>query len=165
MANQAKQRKIEKNSCVVLKERIVELERQLELYKKTHSETQRLAVVVKDSNDAVTVQDLQGNITAWNYGAERIYGYTEAEALQMNIFQIIPKDKKRETLQFFKRIKNGETNESFETQRLTKEGETLDVWLTVTPLRDSKGKLREIATTERDITDRKQIEASLKIRT
>ncbi|MDH3391491.1 MAG: ATP-binding protein, partial [Desulfobulbaceae bacterium] len=49
--------------------------------------------------------------------------------------------------------------------RLTKEGETLDVWLTVTPLRDSKGKLREIATTERDITDRKQIEASLKIRT
>lgn len=158
MANQAKQRKIEKSSCVGLKERIVELERQLEFYKKTYSETERLAVVVKDSNDAITVQDLQGNITAWNYGAERIYGYTEAEALQTNIFQIIPKDKKREALHFFKSIKNGEIIESFETQRLTKEGKTLDVWLTVTPLRDSKGKLRAIATTERDITDRKQAE-------
>ena len=60
----------------------------------TGSIIRRLAVVLKDSNDAITVHDLQGNVIAWNRGAETMYGYTEAEALEMNIAQIVPPYKK-----------------------------------------------------------------------
>jgi two-component system CheB/CheR fusion protein len=112
----------------------------------------RLATVVKDSNDAVTVQDLEGNITAWNRGAEKMYGWSEAEALKMNIVDIIPKEKKKEALEFIKEMKKGKGVESFETTRKTKSGQTRDIRLTVSKLTDKEGKLTEIATTERDIT-------------
>ena len=153
------------NSYAKLKDKVEDLERQLAFYKKKYDETERLAVVVRDSNDAITVQDLRGKITAWNRGAERIYGYTEQEALQMSIFQIIPADKKEETSHFFEMIATGKSIDSFETQRLTKSGTMLDIWLTVTPLFDSTGKITFVATTERDITERKQIEDTLKKRT
>ncbi len=114
-----------------------------------------LAAVVANSNDAITVQDIDGRILAWNLGAERIYGYSEAEALNMNILAIIPRNRQEEARAFLQRLKGGEVVESFESQRLTKDGKIIDVWLTVTRLSDDSGKTTLIATTERDITEKK----------
>jgi len=115
----------------------------------------RLAIVLKDSHDAITVQDLHGNIMAWNRGAERMYGYTEAEALEMNVAQIAPPDKKIEAIEYMNRIAAGEISESFETQRISKDGRILDVWLVVTCLKDDNGAVDSIASTGRDITEMK----------
>ena len=111
----------------------------------------RLAALVKDSNDAVTVHDFDGNITAWNRGAEVMYGYTEQEALRMNIRDIVPKGKRKEAQGMIERIKQEKEVKSFTTQRKSKDGRILDVWLTVTQLADEKGRPVGIATTERDL--------------
>lgn len=116
----------------------------------------RLATVVKDSNDAITVQDFDGNIIAWNHGAEKMYGWSEKEALKMNILSTVPESKREEISSFIKGIQKGNFIESFETQRLTKDGRVRDVWLTVTKLVDDKGNPVSVATTERDITERKK---------
>lgn len=129
--------------------------------KRAEAQTRRLATVTIDSNDAITVQDFEGKITAWNRGAERMYGYTEAEALGMNIGDTVPEEKRAEALAFVEKLKKEEEVPSFETQRLTKDGRILDVWLTVTALRDEMGKPIGIATTERDITERKRAEERL----
>lgn len=134
MDTRAKQTKLKKDPCIGLRKRIEELERELTFFREKYGENERLAVVVRDSNDAITVQDLQGKITAWNRGAERIYGYTEDEALRLNIFEIVPEDKKNEAREFLGKIAKGKTVDSFETQRLAKNGKILDIWLTVTPL-------------------------------
>ena len=123
------------------------------------SDIRRLAAVVIDSNDAITVQDLEGKISAWNRGAERMYGYTELEARAMNIQDTIPSAKRQEALEFIAAVAAlAPAAPSFETQRVTKDGRTLDVWLTVTVLVDEAGKPVGIATTERDITERKRAE-------
>jgi two-component system CheB/CheR fusion protein len=116
----------------------------------------RLAAVVQDSNDAITLQDRTGKIIAWNRGAQRMYGYPEAEALHMNVRDIVPKAKRKEALDFVERLFQGQTVESFETQRLTKDGRTLDVSLTVALLVDDNGEPEYVATTERDVTEQKQ---------
>jgi PAS domain S-box-containing protein len=120
-----------------------------------------LAAVVHDSNDAITVHDFKGNIKFWNLGAKRIYGYTKAEALTMNIHQITPKNGRDGVLELLKRLREGEQVRSFEAQRLTKDGQLVDVWVTVTTLADREGNLVAIATTERDITERKRLEREL----
>ncbi len=123
----------------------------------------RLVSVVMNSNDAITVQDFEGNITAWNKGAEKTYGYSEAEALEMNIRDIVPVNKRSEALDFVRRLQEEEEEvESFESQRISKDGIVLDVWLTVTRLVDDAGKPFAVATTERDITERKQAEEALR---
>ena len=127
--------------------------------KQAEAEHRRLATIVIDSNDAVTVQDFKGRLTAWNRGAERMYGYTESEALSMNIRDIVPGDRCDEALEFVGRIARDEDVKSLETQRISKDGRTLDVWLTVTKLVDEAGRPVAVATTERDITERKKAEA------
>jgi PAS domain S-box-containing protein len=112
----------------------------------------RLAVILKDSNDAITVQDLQGNIKAWNKGAEKLYGYVEGEALKMNILQLVPPEQSEKGLEYIEKIQSGKIIESYETQRISKKGKLLDIWFTVTPLTDDSGNIDSIATTERDIT-------------
>jgi PAS domain S-box-containing protein len=120
-----------------------------------------LAAVVHDSNDAITVQDFEGNIKFWNLGARRIYGYTRTEALKMNVCQIIPKHGRDDALVLLKRLREGEKVRSFEAQRLAKDGRLIDVWVALTTLTDEAGSLLAVATTERDITDRKQLEREL----
>jgi PAS domain S-box-containing protein len=117
-----------------------------------------LAAVVHDSNDAITVLDFQGNIKFWNLGAKRIYGYTKTEALKMNVRQMTPKNGRDGVLTLLKRLKEGEKVSSFEAQRLTKDGRLIDVWINVTKLTDDAGNLAAVATTERDITERKRLE-------
>ena len=112
-----------------------------------------LTAVTMDSNDALTVQDRDGRILAWNQGAERMYGYTEEEALKMNIAGLVPRGKKKKALEFAKAVLTGKHVKSSRTTRVTKDGRTLEVWLTVMQLKDRLGQPYRVATTERDVTD------------
>jgi hypothetical protein len=147
----------------LLQKRILELEtsdgerkQQQQQQQQQDKTIRRLATVVRDSNDAITIQDFEGNITAWNHGAERMYGYSEKEALEMNIGLLTTPDKLAEQKEFTRRIIAGEAITSFETQRVTKDKRVLDVWLAVTKILEDDGKPIGIASTERDITERKQ---------
>ena len=86
-----------------------------------------------------------------------MYGWSQAEALHMNIRQLIPKGKIKEISEYTKKLKSGQSGNSFETQRLCKNGKILNVWLTMTALIDGSGKLVEIASTERDISELRQL--------
>ncbi|MFP3985422.1 MAG: PAS domain S-box protein [Candidatus Bathyarchaeia archaeon] len=130
--------------------------------KKAEAELRRLATIVTDSNDAVTVVDMGGKIISWNKGAEDTYGYRKDEALGMDVLKIVPEDKKQETLDVIGKIKMNEAVGSFETKRLAKDGRVLDVWLTVTKLVDAEGNAVALATTERDITEKKRLEERLR---
>ncbi len=129
--------------------------------KRMEKELQLLAAAVRNSNDAITILDLEGNIISWNLGAERIYGYTEAEAIKMDISRIIPDHKRHEMISLTERLLKGETIEFFETQRLTKNNRMLDISLTAAVLKDEKGKPFVITTTERDITGRRCLEKEI----
>ena len=82
----------------------------------------RMATLIQDSNDAITFQDLEGNILAWNRGAELMYGYSEAEALSMNIVDTVPKEYQEEARAFLASLKRGELVATLETKRKTKDG-------------------------------------------
>jgi PAS domain S-box-containing protein len=108
------------------------------------------------------MHDLEGKILAWNRGAKETYGYTEAEAVEMNIRDIVPESDREAALKLIQKITQGEIVKSFELQRVTKDGRILDVWLTTTLLTDKEGKPVAVATTERDITERNKTETALK---
>ncbi len=111
----------------------------------------RLANSVRDSNDGVIICDLNDRIIAWNKGAQKMYGYTEAQAVGMNIRHLMPKNR---LIRARERVRGSAA--PVETQRRTKDGRILDVLLTVTVLRDDKGQPVEVATTERDISELKR---------
>jgi PAS domain S-box-containing protein len=130
--------------------------------KREEANLRRMATVVRDSNDAITIQNFEGGITAWNRGAELMYGYSEEEAFQSNIDRLTTPNKVLEQKAFIQRLVAGEDVTSFETQRVTKDGRVLNVWMTVTKLVDDTGRPVGIASTERDITARKQAEIEIK---
>jgi two-component system CheB/CheR fusion protein len=111
---------------------------------------QRLAVVVRDARDAIAVHDLEGRILAWNPGAQRVYGWTEAEALAMNIRDLIPEGQREEALAKVRRLAEADVLKPYRAQRVTKAGEILDVLLTATALSDESGAVYGIAMTERE---------------
>lgn len=125
--------------------------------KQVEKQDRRLATVLTDSNDAVLLFDKAGNILAWNHGAQSMYGWSEAEALQMIVYDMTPSDKGDEINELIRRIAAGETVSSFETQRKTKDDLVLDISLTATAVWDeARSMVEAIATTERDITARKR---------
>ena len=126
--------------------------------KNAEAKAQLLATIIEKSNDAITVQDLAGNILEWNRGAEKMYGWPEASALGMNINQIVPHDWSAEAKRIIRAVVAGEEVKSFETKRLTADGRIIDVWLTVIALVNDAGVPFAVATTERDITAKKQAE-------
>ena len=135
---------------------ITERKRAETVLKENVENLRRMATVVSDSNDAIILHDLEGKILAWNHGAKETYGYTEAEALEMNIRNIVAEPDREAALTLIERIKKGGIVKSFELRRVAKNGRILDVWLTTTLLTDDKGNPVALATTERDITARKQ---------
>ncbi|HEX3757965.1 MAG TPA: PAS domain S-box protein, partial [Kofleriaceae bacterium] len=118
-----------------------------------------LEALVRDSNDAITLQELDGTIVAWNRGAERMYGYTEAEALAMNIVAVTP-EADPGTLDYLRVIAHGGEMTSREVRRRAKDGRILDVWLTTTRVVIDDTVL--VATTERDVTSRRVQERELR---
>jgi two-component system, chemotaxis family, CheB/CheR fusion protein len=123
---------------------------------KKDDQLRRMGTILQDSNDAITLQGFSGKILAWNRGATQMYGWNEAEALSMNSLDLIPEDKRAEARSVFERLAQGEAIRSFETQRVTRDGHSLDVWMTLTALVDEANRPVGIATTERDITGRKR---------
>ena len=113
------------------------------------NELLRLAVVVRDAFDAITVQDLEGRIIAWNPGAVRLYGWTELEALGMNVRDRIPQTLQESALAKVHQLSQAETLEPYQTQRLAKDGSVKEVSLTSTALVNASGHMYAIATTER----------------
>jgi two-component system CheB/CheR fusion protein len=110
----------------------------------------RLAIVVRDAFDAVTVQDLEGRILAWNPAAERIYGWSEAEALAMNIRDLIPESQREEALAVVQQLARAEVLAPYRAQRLAKDGRIVESWLTATALVKDAGEIYAIATTDRE---------------
>jgi len=111
----------------------------------------RLAVVVRDASDAITVRDFTGRILAWNPGAERLYGWTEAEALGMNARDLVPPELRDEALAMARQLSQGEVLAPHRTWRLGRDGQNFPVWLTVTALIGPSGNVYAIATTERKV--------------
>lgn len=108
-----------------------------------------LAVVARDAHDAITVQDLEGRILAWNPGAVRAYGWSEAEALQMNVRDRIPLELRERDLATLRELAAAENLEPHRTQRMTKYGAVVNVSLTATALRNEAGQVYAVATLER----------------
>lgn len=115
------------------------------------NELLRLAVVVRDAHDAITVQDLDGRILAWNPGAARMYGWSEAEALLMNVRDRIPQDLREKALATLRQLSRAEILEPYRTQRITKQGAVMAVSIISTALLNDAGEMYAIATTERTI--------------
>ena len=124
----------------------------------------RLAAIVHSSDDAIISKDLNGVVTSWNRGAERLFGYTAAEAIGQPIALIIPKDRRDEETRILKRIRRGEMVEHFETIRANKEGKMVDISLTISPVRDARGRIIGASKIARDISDRKRAEEALRLR-
>ncbi len=121
---------------------------------------QRLIRVIEDSNDAVCLFDLRGNIMAWNRKAEKIYGYTATEALKLSIFDLTPFGLKQKTRQLLDDIGAGILVQPFETRRIAKNGSVVDICLTITRITQGP-EIVAIATTERDITEHNRWFAAL----
>jgi two-component system CheB/CheR fusion protein len=109
----------------------------------------RLAVVVQDAHDAIMMQDMEGRILTWNPAAVRMYGWSEAEALTMNIRDLIPKSQRKEALAVVQQLARAEVLEPYRAQRLAKDSRIVEVWLTATALVNDTGEIYAIATTER----------------
>jgi PAS domain S-box-containing protein len=114
-----------------------------------------LATVVKQSNNSIYIHDHEGRIISWNEGAERIYGYTESEALQMKIWNIIPDYLQPETEQMISTILAGEKIEFLQTKRVTKHGQLMEVLFSAAILSDAGSADKSIVITERDVTKQK----------
>ena len=121
-----------------------------------------LAAVVDSSEDAIISKSLDGIIRSWNRSAERMFGWTEDEALGQPITIIIPSELHDQEVEILKRLRAGERIEHLETVRKKKSGESIEVSLTIAPIRDGRGTIVGASKIARDITARKQTEAKLK---
>lgn len=118
----------------------------------------RLAAIVANSDDVILSKTLEGIVTSWNGGAERIFGYSAEEMIGQHISTIIPPELMNEEKEIIARLARGERIEHFETVRVAKDGRRIDISLTVSPLRDSTGRIVGASKVARDISDRKRAE-------
>jgi PAS domain S-box-containing protein len=122
----------------------------------------RLAAIVEYSQDAIISKNLDGIIQSWNRGAERLFGYTAAEAIGKSITFIIPPERLEEEHEIIARILNEERVEHFDTVRLTKHGQRIDISLSISPVLDRAGRIIGASKVARDITDRRRVEQALR---
>ena len=122
----------------------------------------RLAAIVESSGDAIVSKNLDGIITSWNKGAERLFGYSATEAIGRHITLIIPSDRQHEEVLILARLRRGELVGHFETVRIRKDGATVDLSLTISPVRDNWGRVIGASKIARDITQQKHIERALR---
>ena len=122
----------------------------------------RLAAVIESSDDAIISKTLGGTITGWNPGAEKLFGYSSAEAIGKFMGMLLPRDRANEESDILARIACGERVEHFETERVRKDGKQIDVSVTISPIRNSKGVIVGASNIARDITERQRSEGALK---
>jgi len=120
-----------------------------------------LAAIVASSDDAIVSKTLDGRITSWNRGAERLFGYTAAEAIGQSIMMLVPDDQREQELQILDRIRSGHRVDQLDVVRVTKSGQRRDIAVTVSPVHDRHGQIIGASKTARDVTARKAADARL----
>lgn len=123
----------------------------------------RLAAIVANSDDVILSKTLDGIITSWNGGAERVFGYTAEEMVGRHISTIIPPELIDEEKDIIARLARGERIEHFETVRVARDGRRIDISLTVSPMRDSSGRIIGASKVARDISDRRRAEETQRL--
>jgi PAS domain S-box-containing protein len=119
-----------------------------------------LASVVESSEDAIVTKTLDGIITSWNAGAERLFGYSARDAIGQSILLIVPPDRQQEEQEILQKLRRGERIKHFETKRRAKDGRLLDISASISPVRDDRGQLVGAAKVARDLTDSKRAAAT-----
>ena len=127
---------------------------------RAEDDTRRLASIVESSDDAIIGKDLDGFITSWNSGAERLFGYTAKEAIGRPVTMLIPPERIDEEPGILARIRRGERIDHYDTVRRRKDGSPIDLSLTVSPIKDAGGRIVGASKIARDITERKRAEQS-----
>ena len=130
-------------------------------FRTSEQANRRLAAIIQQTEDSVLVKDETGIITEWNRSAERMYGYTAEEAVGKPALMLIPADRVGEEEEMLRRVFRGESVQQFETIRVGRTGDPIDVSLTVSPIRDGHGSIVAAATIARDISERKRFEGQL----
>jgi PAS domain S-box-containing protein len=136
--------------------RLRQLEADIEAAQHGHNAAAFLAAIVESSDDAIVSKTLNGVITTWNKGAERLFGYAADEAIGKPITIVIPPDRLDEEPAILARIQAGERVDHFETIRRRKDGSLIDISLTISPIRDDKGTIIGASKIARDISERKR---------
>ena len=126
---------------------------------------QLLVSIIESSDDAILSKNLDGIITSWNAGAERLFGYTAAEAVGKPITMLIPPDRIDEEPGIIARIRRGEHVDHYETTRVRKDGGLVEISLTVSPIKDGTGRIVGASKIARDVTERKRAEKRLELLT
>ncbi len=132
--------------------------------KRAEAARNTMAAIIADSDDAVIAKSLDGLITSWNRGAERLFGYSANEVLGKNIRLLIPPERQEEETRILADIRRGEKMEHYESQRLTRDGRLIDVSITTSPIHDSMGQIVGVSKIARDITERKRAEEIIRRR-
>ena len=140
-----------------LRKRVEALEEFRAEYQNMRWRARRLVTILRDANDAVSVMDFEGRILEWNPAAERMYGDTESEARTMNVSQLIPAEHHAQERQRLTQLREGTRLAPDETQRVTKSGSFLSIVLTITALAGEAGDRDGVSSSERDVTERKQL--------
>ncbi len=140
---------------------LVVLGRDITDRKRAEEELVRLASIVESSDDAIVGTTLEGIIISWNSGAEKIYGYAAVEVKGRSSSILAPPDRGDELPQILERIEQGGRLEHYETVRIRKDGQKIDVAMTISPIQDAAGRIIGVSTIARDISDRHRIEAAL----
>jgi PAS domain S-box-containing protein len=122
-----------------------------------------LAAIVESSADAIVSKDLNGIVTSWNAGAEQVFGFTAAEMIGQSIMRIIPDDRQGEEASIISRIRAGERVEHFDTIRRRKDGSRIPISVTVSPVRNSEGRIVGASKIARDISERKRLEEAQRV--
>jgi len=130
--------------------------------KKLEEAARRLAAIVESSDDAIASKDLNGTITSWNRSAEKVFGYTAEEIIGKPVLVIIPPELHHDEDMILSKIRRGERIEHFETIRLHKSGERIEVSLTISPIKDNDGNVIGAAKIVRNITETNKIERALR---
>ena len=143
-------------------DRVVSVMQDITERKQAERAALRLAAIVESSDDAIISKDLNGLITSWNAGAQRIFGYREAEVVGRPINIIIPPELQNEETQILRRLRAGEHIQHYETIRVTRQGTRVNVSLTISPMRNSEGRVVGASKVGRDITAHKLAEEALR---
>src|SRR5207244_5827972 len=118
--------------------------------------------IVQHSNDAIYTNTLDGTIASWNPSAERMFGYTAEEITGQNIALLVPPERRDELAAAMQRLRSGEPIAPFETVRRRKNGEPIDLYITVSPVKGRTGAIKLASVIARDISERKRVEEHLR---
>jgi len=145
-----------------LPSRVVATMRDITESKRADALREQLAAIVQSSHDAIIGKDLEGVVTSWNPGAEKIYGYRAEEVVGKPVSMLAPESRKHEIRDLLENVRRAEAVINFETERIRKDGTCIDISLDLSPIRDAAGRIVGASTIARDITEKKQAERVLR---